>query len=80
MKQVESLQGTLERNASGIGARPEGFDSYFSTRFPKLLIEVYQIFLTHCADEEVFQKFLRSTIKTCIARFVTECVKILILY
>lgn len=43
-----------------LGPLHEGFDSYFSTRFPKLLIEVYQVFLTHCAGEEVFQKYFRS--------------------
>lgn len=55
-----------------LGLIPAGFDSYFLTRLRKLLIEVYQVFLTHCADEEVFQKYFVSTRKTCIARFVTE--------
>ncbi|KAL7116445.1 hypothetical protein ACP275_03G005700 [Erythranthe tilingii] len=44
-----------------LGSVPEGFDSYFSTRFPSLLIEVYQIFLRYCADEELFQKYFRNT-------------------
>ncbi|KAI3465466.1 hypothetical protein Pfo_022129 [Paulownia fortunei] len=44
-----------------LGPVPEGFDSYFSTRFPKLLIEVYQIFFRHCAEEEIFHKYFRST-------------------
>ncbi|XP_073139920.1 serine/threonine-protein kinase/endoribonuclease IRE1a-like isoform X2 [Henckelia pumila] len=44
-----------------LGSVPEGFDFYFSARFPKLLIEVYGVILAHCADEEIFQKYLRST-------------------
>ncbi|KAL0440473.1 UNVERIFIED_CONTAM: Serine/threonine-protein kinase/endoribonuclease IRE1a [Sesamum latifolium] len=42
-----------------LGPVPEGFYSYFSTRFPKLLIEVYQVFLSHCAEEETFHKYFR---------------------
>ncbi|KAK4428316.1 Serine/threonine-protein kinase/endoribonuclease IRE1b [Sesamum alatum] len=44
-----------------LGPVPEGFYAYFSTRFPQLLIEVYQIFLSHCAEEEIFRKYFRST-------------------
>ncbi|KZV40844.1 hypothetical protein F511_29196, partial [Dorcoceras hygrometricum] len=43
-----------------LGSVPEGFDFYFSTRFPKLLIEVYGVIIVHCADEEIFQKYLRT--------------------
>lgn len=40
-----------------LGSVPEGFDSYFSARFPKLLIEVYGVILAHCADEDIFEKY-----------------------
>ncbi|KAK6138818.1 hypothetical protein DH2020_027439 [Rehmannia glutinosa] len=40
-----------------LGSVPEGFDSYFSTRFPKLLIEVYRIFLGIVQRK----KYFRST-------------------
>ncbi|KAL3830529.1 hypothetical protein ACJIZ3_019331 [Penstemon smallii] len=44
-----------------LGSVPEGFDLYFSARFPKLLIEVYRIVLVHCSEEEFFQKYFRNT-------------------
>ncbi|PIN14666.1 Serine/threonine protein kinase and endoribonuclease ERN1/IRE1 [Handroanthus impetiginosus] len=43
-----------------LGPVPEGFDSYFLTRFPKLLIVVYQVIFSHCAEEEIFHKYFRS--------------------
>ncbi|KAL3514882.1 hypothetical protein ACH5RR_027599 [Cinchona calisaya] len=50
----------LSKDIQGIlGQLPEGFDSYFSTRFPKLLIEVYKVFHLYCADEETFCKYFR---------------------
>ncbi|XP_073023993.1 LOW QUALITY PROTEIN: serine/threonine-protein kinase/endoribonuclease IRE1b-like [Primulina eburnea] len=45
-----------------LGSVPEGFDSYFSARFPKLLIEVYGVILAHCVDEEIFEKYLKSSL------------------
>ncbi|KAL2529747.1 serine/threonine-protein kinase/endoribonuclease IRE1b-like [Forsythia ovata] len=43
-----------------IGPVPEGFDYYFSSRFPKLLIEVYRVILISCAEEETFHKYFPS--------------------
>lgn len=40
-----------------LGSLPEGFDRYFSSRFPKLLIEVYKVMSVHCKDEEAFRKY-----------------------
>uniref|UniRef100_A0ACD5U8U7 Uncharacterized protein n=1 Tax=Avena sativa TaxID=4498 RepID=A0ACD5U8U7_AVESA len=46
-----------------LGSLPEGFDRYFSSRFPKLLIEVYKVMYVHCKDEEAFRKyFLGSSV------------------
>ena len=45
-----------------LGQVPEGFDNYFSSRFPRLLIEVYKVIHTHCRDEEFFQKYIQSTL------------------
>ncbi|GFP92962.1 serine/threonine-protein kinase/endoribonuclease ire1a [Phtheirospermum japonicum] len=49
-KEIQTLLGTV----------PDGFDSYFSTRFPKLTIEVYKVFFRFCADEEIFHKYFKS--------------------
>ncbi|XVF63509.1 hypothetical protein PTKIN_Ptkin09bG0092300 [Pterospermum kingtungense] len=43
-----------------LGPVPEGFDGYFSTRFPKLLIEIYKVLCTHCKEEKFFQKYRNS--------------------
>ncbi|KAJ0265379.1 Serine/threonine-protein kinase/endoribonuclease IRE1a [Hirschfeldia incana] len=42
-----------------VGTVPEGFDEYFSVRFPKLLIEVYRVISMHCKEEEVFRKYFK---------------------
>ncbi|KAL1547101.1 non-specific serine/threonine protein kinase [Salvia divinorum] len=44
-----------------LGSVPEGFNTYFSTRFPKLLIEVYRVIRCHCENEETFCKYFRSS-------------------
>lgn len=44
-----------------LGSVPEGFYAYFSTRFPKLLIEVYHVIRSHCEEEETFHKYFRSS-------------------
>lgn len=41
-----------------LGPVPEGFDSYFSSRFPRLLIEVYKVMYVHCREEEFFLKYV----------------------
>ncbi|KAL2531202.1 Serine/threonine-protein kinase/endoribonuclease IRE1a [Abeliophyllum distichum] len=43
-----------------IGSVPEGFDRYFTTRFPKLLIEVYKVMYTYCREEECFHKYFKG--------------------
>ncbi|KAL0289390.1 UNVERIFIED_CONTAM: Serine/threonine-protein kinase/endoribonuclease IRE1a [Sesamum angustifolium] len=44
-----------------IGPVPEGFDRYFRSRFPKLLIEVYKVMLKHCSTEECFSKYFTGS-------------------
>ncbi|KAF9618762.1 hypothetical protein IFM89_002457 [Coptis chinensis] len=44
-----------------LGSVPEGFDSYFATRFPKFFIEVYKVFYEHCKEEKWFKNYLRSS-------------------
>lgn len=51
-KEIQSLLGSV----------PEGFDSYFSTRFPELLIEVYHVIYSHCFEEEIFHRYFRSSV------------------
>ncbi|XP_062101550.1 serine/threonine-protein kinase/endoribonuclease IRE1b-like [Humulus lupulus] len=45
-----------------LGPVPEGFDGYFSSRFPRLLIEVYKVMLEHCVDEEFFLKYTTTNL------------------
>ncbi|EOY15326.1 hypothetical protein QUC31_000489 [Theobroma cacao] len=45
-----------------LGPIPEGFDSYFYSRFPKLLIEVYKVLYKYCKEEKFFQKYIRSNL------------------
>ncbi|KAG6469066.1 hypothetical protein ZIOFF_073764 [Zingiber officinale] len=45
-----------------LGPVPEGFDSYFASRFPKLLIEVYKVALQYCKEEDFFKKIYRTSI------------------
>nr|GEY08099.1 serine/threonine-protein kinase/endoribonuclease IRE1b-like isoform X2 [Tanacetum cinerariifolium] len=42
-----------------LGSVPTGFESYFSSRFPKLLMEVYKVLKPFCAEEEVFHKYYK---------------------
>nr|CAD1818781.1 unnamed protein product [Ananas comosus var. bracteatus] len=43
-----------------IGSFPEGFDQYFSSRFPRLLIEVYKVMCMYCREEDSFSKYFES--------------------
>lgn len=43
-----------------LGPHPEGFYNYFCSRFPKLLIEVYNVIYRYCKEEEFFQKYVKS--------------------
>ncbi|CAK7355575.1 unnamed protein product [Dovyalis caffra] len=45
-----------------LGPVPEGYDSYFASRFPKLLIEVYKVVCKYCREEECFQKYFKSNV------------------
>ncbi|XP_020260139.1 serine/threonine-protein kinase/endoribonuclease IRE1 isoform X2 [Asparagus officinalis] len=45
-----------------LGPVPEGFDSYFSSRFPKLLIEVYKVVHRYCREEDSFSKYFPSNL------------------
>ncbi|XP_050209415.1 serine/threonine-protein kinase/endoribonuclease IRE1b isoform X2 [Mercurialis annua] len=44
-----------------LGSYPEGFENYFSCRFPKLLIEVYKVMCRCCKEEEFFRKYTESS-------------------
>ncbi|KAK1439250.1 hypothetical protein QVD17_05066 [Tagetes erecta] len=41
-----------------LGSIPEGFDEYFGSRFPRLLMEVYNVMYHYCKEEDWFQKYL----------------------
>lgn len=43
-----------------IGPVPEGFDRYFRSRFPKLLIEVYKVMIKYCRAEKSFSKYFNG--------------------
>ncbi|XP_072963128.1 serine/threonine-protein kinase/endoribonuclease IRE1 [Typha angustifolia] len=45
-----------------LGSLPEGFDRYFSSRFPKLLIEVYKVISKYCREEDCFTKYFKSSL------------------
>ncbi|XP_022769421.1 serine/threonine-protein kinase/endoribonuclease IRE1b-like [Durio zibethinus] len=45
-----------------LGPVPEGYEGYFSSRFPKLLIEVYKVLYKHCKGEKFFQKYIKSNL------------------
>ncbi|KAL9238083.1 hypothetical protein vseg_012556 [Gypsophila vaccaria] len=45
-----------------LGSVPEGFDNYFTVRFPKLLIEVYGVIYDYCRDEELLGKYFKSSL------------------
>ncbi|CAI0381626.1 unnamed protein product [Linum tenue] len=45
-----------------LGSHPEGFESYFSNRFPNLLIEVYKVICSHCAEDDFFRKYLQTNL------------------
>ncbi|VFQ93594.1 unnamed protein product [Cuscuta campestris] len=44
-----------------LGPLPEGFNAYFTSRFPQLLIQVYKVVSTHCREEELFQKYFTNS-------------------
>ncbi|CAM6021866.1 unnamed protein product [Sphagnum balticum] len=40
-----------------LGPVPEGYESYFRARFPRLLIEIYKVLIDHCKDERMFKRY-----------------------
>ncbi|KAI3797082.1 hypothetical protein L1987_39773 [Smallanthus sonchifolius] len=42
-----------------LGPVPTGFESYFSSRFPKLVMEVYKVLQQYCGEEEFLYKYYR---------------------
>ncbi|EEF40724.1 kinase, putative [Ricinus communis] len=45
-----------------VGPIPEGYDGYFASRFPKLLIEVYKVVYRFCREEDCFHKYFKDII------------------
>nr|XP_043632077.1 serine/threonine-protein kinase/endoribonuclease IRE1b-like [Erigeron canadensis] len=43
-----------------LGPVPTGFEGYFSSRFPKLLMEVYKVLKQYCGEEEFLNKYYRK--------------------
>ncbi|KAJ0456461.1 putative protein kinase IRE1 family [Helianthus annuus] len=43
-----------------LGSVPEGSDDYFRGKFPKLLMEVYNVMYHHCKQEAWFRKYLEN--------------------
>ncbi|CAL5197392.1 unnamed protein product [Lathyrus oleraceus] len=43
-----------------VGPVPEGYNDYFASRFPRLLIEVYNVICKHCKEEECFQRYFKN--------------------
>ncbi|XP_058764539.1 serine/threonine-protein kinase/endoribonuclease IRE1a-like [Vicia villosa] len=43
-----------------VGPVPEGYNDYFANRFPRLLIEVYNVICKHCKEEECFQRYFKN--------------------
>ncbi|XP_054809745.1 serine/threonine-protein kinase/endoribonuclease IRE1a-like [Prosopis cineraria] len=43
-----------------LGPVPEGFNEYFASRFPKLLIKVYKIVHEYCEHEECFNRYFQN--------------------
>lgn len=41
-----------------LGPVPDGFNGYFSSRFPRFLIEVYRIMKEYCKEEKWFENYL----------------------
>ncbi|XP_057543566.1 serine/threonine-protein kinase/endoribonuclease IRE1a-like isoform X1 [Amaranthus tricolor] len=44
-----------------LGHIPDGFEEYFSSRFPRLLIEVYKVLNRFCRSEPWFQKYVQGS-------------------
>ncbi|KAL8141013.1 hypothetical protein V2J09_007034 [Rumex salicifolius] len=44
-----------------LGSVPLGFDHYFTSRFPRLLIEVYKVISQYCQGEELLSKYFNTS-------------------
>lgn len=44
-----------------LGSVPEGFDNHFTSRFPRLLIQVYRVICAYCREEELLSKYFKSS-------------------
>lgn len=40
-----------------LGAIPEGYEGYFRSRFPKLLIEIYKVMSIYCREDNEIKKY-----------------------
>ncbi|KAK4368226.1 hypothetical protein RND71_012018 [Anisodus tanguticus] len=58
LNHYRELPAEIQKN---LGNVPEGFDGYFKSRFPQLLIEVYKVMSEYCKDEDCFQKYFTSS-------------------
>ncbi|XP_059440218.1 serine/threonine-protein kinase/endoribonuclease IRE1a-like isoform X2 [Corylus avellana] len=52
-----------------VGPVPEGYDNYFASRFPKLLIQVYKVIYRYCREEECFQKYFKTNVECLFGLF-----------
>ena len=52
--QKHHYQDLPESVRKALGDLPAGFLSYFTTRFPQLLLHVYDTVATHLSDEAMF--------------------------
>lgn len=43
-----------------VGPLPEGLYNYFASRYPRLLIEVYNVILQYCKEEECFRRYFKN--------------------
>lgn len=43
---------------------PEGFETYFRIRFPRLLLEVFKVVHKHCRNEELFKRYFHTLVNT----------------
>ena len=40
----------------------EDLDAYFTRRFPKLLMKVYEVVCTHCKEEKGFEEYFKGRV------------------
>lgn len=40
-----------------LGPIPDGYDGYFRSRFPKLLIEVYKVMSIYCREDDEIKRY-----------------------